>query len=45
VKVGQNVGQAQQIGLMGSTGYSTGSHTHFSIFKWNKPLNPLNYLY
>ncbi|HTH13100.1 MAG TPA: M23 family metallopeptidase [Spirochaetia bacterium] len=45
VKIGQNVGQAQQIGLMGSTGYSTGSHTHFSIFKWNKPLNPLNYLY
>lgn len=45
VRVGQSVAQSQQIGQMGSTGYSTGSHTHFSIFKWNKPLNPLNYLY
>ena len=45
VKIGQDVDQGQQIGLMGSTGYSTGSHTHFSIFKWNKAQNPLNYLY
>jgi LysM repeat protein len=45
VKVGQDVGQGQQIALMGNTGYSTGSHLHFSIFKWNKPLNPLNYLF
>ena len=45
VKTGQTVAQGQQIGQMGSTGYSTGSHTHFSIFKWNKALNPLNYLY
>jgi len=45
VKVGQEVGQGQQIGQMGNTGYSTGTHTHFSIFKWNKALNPLNYLY
>jgi len=45
VKVGQSVAQGQQIGLMGSTGYSTGNHVHFSIFKWNKALNPLNYLY
>lgn len=42
---GQSVAQGQQIGLMGNTGYSTGSHLHFSIFKWNKPLNPLNYLF
>jgi len=45
VKVGQYVDQSQQIGQMGNTGYSTGNHTHFSIFKWNKALNPLNYLY
>lgn len=45
VKAGQRVGQGQQIALMGNTGYSTGSHLHFSIFKWNKPLNPLNYLF
>jgi murein DD-endopeptidase MepM/ murein hydrolase activator NlpD len=45
VKVGDYVDQGQLIGQMGSTGYSTGSHTHFSIFKWHKALNPLNYLY
>lgn len=45
VKVGQRVAQGQQIGQMGNTGYSTGSHLHFSIFKWNKAQNPLNYLY
>jgi murein DD-endopeptidase MepM/ murein hydrolase activator NlpD len=45
VKVGEYVDQGQLIGQMGSTGYSTGSHTHFSIFKWHKALNPLNYLY
>jgi len=45
VKVGQYVDQGQLIGQMGSTGYSTGSHTHFSIFKWHHALNPLNYLY
>lgn len=45
VKEGQSVAQGQQIAQMGNTGYSTGSHLHFSIFKWNKALNPLNYLF
>lgn len=45
VSPGTYVNQGQLIGLMGSTGYSTGNHCHFSIFKWNRPLDPLNYLY
>jgi len=42
---GQYISQGQKIGRMGSTGYSTGSHLHFSIFKNNRAVNPLIYLH
>jgi len=46
VRKGQRISQGQKIGRMGSSGRSTGTHLHFSLYKNNTPVNPLNgYLY
>jgi murein DD-endopeptidase MepM/ murein hydrolase activator NlpD len=44
VAVGQAVEQAQQIGLIGNTGASTGDHLHFEVRVLNKPVDPMPYL-
>lgn len=44
VKTGDQVKQAQQIVIVGSTGHSTGPHLHFEVIKDEKQLNPLDYL-
>ena len=44
VSYGDKVFQGQEIGKVGSTGYSTGSHLHFEIIKNGVQLNPLDYI-
>ena len=44
VKVGDKVHQGDLIGLMGSTGNSSGPHIHFEVRINNSPVDPMPYL-
>lgn len=41
---GMWVSQGTRIGLVGSTGYSTGPHLHFTVYKNGKMINPMSVL-
>jgi len=44
VSQGEQVAQGQQLGIIGSTGYSTGRHLHFEVIDNGVRENPLDYL-
>ncbi|MBU0687027.1 MAG: peptidoglycan DD-metalloendopeptidase family protein [Candidatus Margulisbacteria bacterium] len=44
VRVGNTVKKGQVVGLLGSSGYSTGPHLHFEVRQSGKPTNPQNWL-
>ena len=43
-KEGQWVNQGTRIGLVGSTGYSTGPHLHFTVYKNGQLIDPMSVL-
>ncbi len=44
VKVGQTIKRGEQIGNMGTTGRSTGTHLHYEVRKNDVPVNPRPYI-
>lgn len=43
VSVGDSVSAGQQLGLVGSTGNSTGNHLHFEVYEGGSTVNPTKY--
>jgi len=41
---GQQISRGQRVGLIGSTGNSTGPHLHFEVIRNGVKVNPLNYV-
>jgi murein DD-endopeptidase MepM/ murein hydrolase activator NlpD len=44
VSQGQTVSQGEELGIIGTTGYSTGTHLHFEVIDNGVRQNPIDYL-
>jgi murein DD-endopeptidase MepM/ murein hydrolase activator NlpD len=44
VKIGQKVKRGDMIGLVGTTGSSTGPHVHYEIWENDRHMNPIKYI-
>ncbi len=45
LNVGDKIKKGEQLGHMGNTGYSTGNHLHFEVYKNGTRINPLECTY
>lgn len=43
VNVGQHVDRGQVVGYVGTTGWSTGCHLHYTVLQNGSPVNPFNW--
>jgi murein DD-endopeptidase MepM/ murein hydrolase activator NlpD len=43
VHVGEQVWADERIGTAGCTGWCTGTHLHFEMRRWSRPVNPLGF--
>jgi murein DD-endopeptidase MepM/ murein hydrolase activator NlpD len=44
VRVGQKVARGDTIGFVGTTGRTTGSHLHYEVRLYERPVNPVSFL-
>ena len=44
VSVGETVKRGDPVGLMGSTGHSTGPHVHFEVLRNGRQVDPLSFI-